>query len=131
MATTLDSLVGGADAPKERSVVTSYSGEIRKHEKDGKVSYALVVSPVYSNGARGRNALWVWLDGPESLRAFRDSLPSLAKGADALDAKMVEAKEWKPRPAPAAKAAAPAAPAPAPASAPKSALDGALGDLPF
>jgi len=126
MATVLDSLVGGEQS-RERSVVVDYSAEVRKHEKDGVVSYALVIGPVYSNGARGRNALWVWLDTPAAARALRGKLGALAQRLDAIDAQMVEAKEWTPRPAPAKAAAAAPAAKPEPK---KSALDALLGDLP-
>jgi hypothetical protein len=134
MATTLDTLVGSSDSPRDRSVVVDYSAELRKHtnEKSGEVSYALVISPVFSTGAKGRNALWIWLDGPASLRAFRDSMQRTAKGIDALDAKMVAAKEWAARPvAPKAEAGKPASSAAAPVEAPKTVLDNALSDLPF
>jgi hypothetical protein len=134
MATTLESLVGSSDSPRDRSVVVDYSAELRKHtnDKSGEVSYALVISPVFSTGAKGRNALWIWLDGPASLRAFRDSMQRTAKGIDALDAKMVESKEWPARPvAPKAEAGKPATSAPAPVAAPKSVLDSALDGLPF
>lgn len=133
MATTLESLVG-SDSPRDRSVVVDYSAELRKHtnEKTGEVSYALVISPVFSTGSKGRNALWVWLDGPAALRAFRDSMQRTAKGIDALDAKMVASKEWPARPtAPKAEAGKPATAAPAPVAAPKTVLDDALSDLPF
>lgn len=126
MATALDSMVGGGES-RERSVVVDYSAEVRRHEKEGVVSYALVIGPVYSNGARGRNALWVWLDTAASARALLAALPKIAAKIDEVDETQVGDKAWAPRPAP--KAAAKAAPASAPAPK-KSALDALLGDLP-
>lgn len=130
----LDSLAGAGKVTRALSTVTDFGVSVEKHvsKTDGVTRFGLKIFPILSDGTPGRfGDMWVRLDTPDAVRALAGALPRIAASIAALDAKMVEAKEWAPAPAaakaaPKAAKAAPAAPA---APAPSTVLDGL--DLPF
>jgi len=131
----LDSL--GSASPQERTlaVVVDFVVSVEKHvsKTTGKTSYGFKIAPKLADGSIGRfGDMWIRLDSPDALRAFVAALPRIAKAAGALDAKMVEAKEWAAPPKPATSTPKPKAEAPAKAEPAerRSALDDILGDLP-
>jgi|SRR5215470_13011864 len=135
MASALDKLFAGADAPVARDlkVVESFRADVKR---DSKGNAGFSIRPVLADGSEGRfGDMWIRLaEGPATLRAFAASLPAIYAAIQKLDAYMVEAGEWKAAPkaeaAPAAKPAAKGKAAPAAAPTPAPAKD-IFDDLPF
>jgi hypothetical protein len=132
----LDQLGSAGPAERALAVVVDFVVSVEKHvsKTTGKTSYGFKVAPKLADGTVGRfGDMWIRLDSPDALRAFVAALPRIAKVAGALDAKMVEAKEWAAPPKPAASKSTPKAETPtqaAPVEEKRSALDDILGDLP-
>lgn len=145
MATALSKLATTGKQPKDRRTVVDYATDVHLHQfrdKDknltGEEAYVFRVLPKLSDGSTSGVGLWVWLEGPDALRALRGSLARIAREADMVDATMVEAGEWPARPKPAVEAPAPKAeakpksPLSKLAAAKEAAIADGLGeDLPF
>jgi hypothetical protein len=64
---------------------------------------------IHADGTADKLAAWIWMDTPDSLDAFIDSLPALYVEALRLRALGEQGLGWKPRPQQAPKAEAPKA----------------------
>lgn len=131
MASSLVSAFGGGDAqePERRAnPIVEFKVGLADDSR-GVPTLRVLAKRADGSGSKFQNLI-IYLDSPDSTRALRKALPTIAKALDAVEAQAVKDGDWKAEAAPAAAPATPAAPA-QPATPPKSKLSAAFDDLPW
>ena len=128
MASALVTALGGSDdsdSSAQRSPIDHYELKVVDNAS-GTPTLQVLAKRADGRGSKYQNLI-LYIDTPDSLRAFAASLPTLVKALQHIDDQQVKLKAWPARPA-----AQPAAQPTAPAEAPKkSAIASALDDLPW
>ena len=128
MASGLVAALGGDDSSNSEArsnPITRFEVKVVDTDK-GEPTFRVLAKRANGGGSKYQNLI-VYLDTPDTLRALRAALPTIAKALDVVEAQQVKLGVWKAAPpAPATPAAAPAQQAPT-----KSALSSAFEDLPW
>jgi len=129
MASGIVTALGGGDSNDEqstRSPIDHYEMKVVDNAA-GTPTLQVLAKRADGRGSKYQNLI-LYIDTPDSLRAFVAALPTLIKALEHIDNQQVKLKAWPARPAAPAAAQPAAQPAAAPA---KSAIASALDDLPW
>jgi len=128
MASGIVTALGGGDSNDEtvaRSPIDHYELKVVDNAA-GTPTLQILAKRADGRGSKYQNLI-LYIDTPDSLRAFAAALPTVIKALQHIDDQQVKLKAWPARPQ---AAAAPEQPA-APVQPKKSAIASALDDLPW